>query len=558
MEPIDFLGALRRSWRLLIALGVVGALVGVLLPVSHPKTHKTSLTGYAWSASLVVGASPTGPSSVLGGGLTNGQVAFYSATAAVKTAALQAFGFDSPSPALANLLLSSRPAGPVSKRGVQTAPELLTAQAGTAYQAVILVTLYEQQLADYLVNLASNSNKQTKASSSANSDITETSIGFQMLEPAGAVSNEFTPKASITSTRKVRVFVGLGIGLLLAALIILARELLDKRIRSRDRAESTFGYPAVAEIPGEARFRGETERDLDVIGEPDSVAAEAYRMLRMSVLFESLAPKVAQANGLDALLATGMGMGLGNGAPVGNGNGKSAHSTNGTGDEESTGSSAEAPGGRQVVLVVSPGTEPTRPQVAANFAAVYAEAGQRAVVVSTAELGTGRNGVPTGSISGEINSEDVESRLEPSRIENVFRLPLSDFVDNSGQLVTRAPAVIEATRPLADVIVVEAPPLLAVHHAEALSHAVDVVLVVGECWKTTYDDARRAGELLRRMDAPVLGVVLTNVRISKRDIRHAQAALGRGSGPQSGQAPEPGQELVADLSAAGAGTQTQA
>ncbi len=69
-------------------------------------------------------------------------------------------------------------------------------------------------------------------------------------------------------------------------------------------------------------------------------------------------------------------------------------------------------------------------------------------------------------------------------------------------------------------MIVEVPPILAVHHAEALARSVDVVLVVAECKFTTFDDARQAGDQLRRMGAPVLGVVLTNIRIPHSDIRH--------------------------------------
>ncbi len=92
---------------------------------------------------------------------------------------------------------------------------------------------------------------------------------------------------------------------------------------------------------------------------------------------------------------------------------------------------------RQVVLVVSPGTEPTRPQVAANLAAIYAEAGQRVVVISTGEVEAKRNGGSRTSVNGDITAEDVEAHLEPSRLENVFRLPLSPFIARSGQLVNR-------------------------------------------------------------------------------------------------------------------------
>jgi Mrp family chromosome partitioning ATPase len=87
---------------------------------------------------------------------------------------------------------------------------------------------------------------------------------------------------------------------------------------------------------------------------------------------------------------------------------------------------------------------------------------------------------------------------------------------------------------------------LAVHHVEALSRSVDVVLVVGECGTTTFDQAHRSGDMLRRMEASVLGVVLTNVRLKPRDARQfpalSQAAL---TGPTvlakdaDGASPEP-------------------
>jgi Mrp family chromosome partitioning ATPase len=173
-------------------------------------------------------------------------------------------------------------------------------------------------------------------------------------------------------------------------------------------------------------------------------------------------------------------------------------------------------------MVVSAGSEPTRPHVAANLAAIYAEAGQRVIVISTGDLDTAVGGAPA---EGEIRPEDVGARLEPSRLEYVSRLTLSPFVANSGQLVNRAPAVLEAARSLCDMVIVEVPPLLAVHHAEALARSVDAVLVVAETKFTTFADARQAGDLLRRIGAPVLGVVLTNVHLHRSDIR--QLALLR-------------------------------
>jgi len=69
-----------------------------------------------------------------------------------------------------------------------------------------------------------------------------------------------------------------------------------------------------------------------------------------------------------------------------------------------------------------------------------------------------------------------------------------------------------------------------------------VVVVVGECGATTVSHARRAGDLLRRMGAPVLGVVLTEVRLDKKDLRQTVALPGAApsitAGPEVDAIPE--------------------
>ena len=55
MEPIDYIGALRRSWRLLVALAVVGAIIAVLLPVSKIAKANKPLP---WQSSALSGRSP--------------------------------------------------------------------------------------------------------------------------------------------------------------------------------------------------------------------------------------------------------------------------------------------------------------------------------------------------------------------------------------------------------------------------------------------------------------------------------------------------------------------
>ena len=105
---------------------------------------------------------------------------------------------------------------------------------------------------------------------------------------------------------------------------------------------------------------------LQVAEDPASSSAEAFRMLRMSILFEAMADSAPNTD------------------PFAEGGGWAAPVREPYRVPE--------PGSRQVVLVVSPGTEDTRAVVAANLGAAFGEAGQRVIVISTADIDSGHRG----------------------------------------------------------------------------------------------------------------------------------------------------------------------
>jgi Mrp family chromosome partitioning ATPase len=531
MEPVDYLGALRRSWRLVVALGLIGVLIAVLVPIGagHKKGHVKRLPN-PWEASATVGAAPTGNNTVIGGGATGSQIQFYAISTAVERAALNAAGLRSVKTANMGAYLKATllvPAG-VGKREAENANLVrLTGAGPTARRAKKLTNAYAKEVGTYLNRIAAG-----RARSGAVVVRRGVGSGYVIVHPALTATKRTVkrPSAGPVKSRKVRALIGLGVGVVLAAGIVLMRELLSKRLRTAARAEATFGYPVIVEIPTTLSAIGRRSLSVDVVNDPVSPAAEAYRMLRMAVLFEALASGVVPTDDFGQFLIDPGAHQEAPGAPGGGAGGGGASA--GEGEPEPL--ALPTPVSRRVLMVVSPSTESTRPQVAANLAAAYAEAGQRVVVLGTGELGAGP---PRGSgrtLSGEITSEDVEARLEASWVDRVFRLDLRHFIENSGQLVLRMPAVLHATRAVSDVVIIEAPPLLAVHHVEALSQLVDVVLVVGEAGTTTFTEARRSGDLLRRMAAPVLGVVLTNVRLQYRDPRQltpeSQLELTSGAG----------------------------
>ncbi|MBV8462144.1 MAG: hypothetical protein JO368_02535, partial [Acidimicrobiales bacterium] len=533
MEPINYAAALWRSWRLLLVLGIVGAIVAVVLPIPHAKQQKPVLHYSSWS---LVGAVPKGGSNILGGGVTGQQIQFYASSLTVEQDAAKAIKQNIPSAQLPRYMSATLgyPKSSASSGGNGSTTTVASTKAkATATNVVTLNTFgtskkNAQDLANSwaivlgdVINATADSQAATTASAKAaaapahkttsttsSTDATAPTVntGYLILDYAVPAQRAPGPAVSQLNSRKVRLPLGFLGGVLVGALVVLVRMLLDRRLRTPERAAALFGYPVIAEIPERPPLDADQRAaPVDVVGQPTSPEAEAFRMLRMSVLFEAMATgATASGDPLAALFGAGPGA-FGSSVPAVPG------ATAGP----------RGPGERRVIMIVSPGNETTRPMVAANLAAVCAESGEHVIVVSTAEMQTGRIfGSSSGSrVTGEINPDELRSRLEPTRVPNISRLPLSLYLEHSSQLVSRGKELLEAASAVSDMIIVEAPAILSVHHAEALSHAVDLVVVIGECGTTRLSDARKAGDLLRRIGAPVLGVVLTNVRASKGPAR---------------------------------------
>jgi non-specific protein-tyrosine kinase len=75
----------------------------------------------------------------------------------------------------------------------------------------------------------------------------------------------------------------------------------------------------------------------------------------------------------------------------------------------------------------------------------------------------------------------------------------------------RTDALFQALRAGSDVVLVDCPPMRPVTDAAVLSGRVDATLIVVKAGKTTRTQLRRAIELLRQVDAPIVGAVLNGI-----------------------------------------------
>jgi Mrp family chromosome partitioning ATPase len=192
---------------------------------------------------------------------------------------------------------------------------------------------------------------------------------------------------------------------------------------------------------------------------------------------------------------------------------------------------------RRVVMVTSPGPEPSLGDVALNLATVCAETGQRVALVSTSGLASPadselpltthlwwknwpspRSGDASSStdgesatlVSGPLNPADVEELLGETSAPGVSRLDMRYFVGHPAQVVIRMPEVLVALRQIVDVVILEIPSYRSVHHGEGLTPLADVVLVVAERQTTTLNEAKETSATLKRLGAPVVGMALTD------------------------------------------------
>jgi len=78
-------------------------------------------------------------------------------------------------------------------------------------------------------------------------------------------------------------------------------------------------------------------------------------------------------------------------------------------------------------------------------------------------------------------------------------------------VVERVDAVVASLRNVVDVVIVEVPSFVDVHHGEGLAPSVDVIVVVAESRATRSDRLQSVGLSLKRLGAPVVGVVLTGI-----------------------------------------------
>lgn len=173
------------------------------------------------------------------------------------------------------------------------------------------------------------------------------------------------------------------------------------------------------------------------------------------------------------------------------------------------------------MVVTSAGSDEGKSTTLANLAVTMAQAGKKVILVdcdlrrpSQHQIFHAANN--TG-LTDLVRDETLLANppLQDTPVSNLKLLTSGQLPPNPSELLgsRRMDEIVAALLTRADMVLFDAPPIIAVTDAALLSAKVDGVLLVVSAGKTKREHARKARELLEKVNARLIGTVLNNVRL---------------------------------------------
>ena len=394
--------------------------------------------------------------------------------------------------------LNSAPAVSAAEVG-QTDVMAITATSKEPSQAALVANLYATDFVQYRQAVAETSLTSTEAQlraqisslgrqlSSFRSSTTSLAASallnqqavlkeqLAQMQVSGAVDTGdvvlVTPAQTPTSPSSPKpaqdALLGFAAGLVLGLGAAFLRDSFDDKLASKEATEQAGGAPVLAMTPLVRSWR-RRQALVVVVTDPTSPAAESYRSLRTSLQF--------------------------------------------AGPEGQLG----------CLVVTSPGAAEGKTATLANLGVVFAQAGERVVLVSC-DLRRPRIGAffgldeRVGLTSVLLGEQTLEQAVLPvPGFDRLSLLPAGPVPPNPAELLNgpRARDTFADLRKRFDLVLIDSPPVLPVTDAAILSRYADGTLMLAAAGQTRRGDLHRAAEKLNQVGATILGIVLN--KVSKR------------------------------------------
>ncbi len=290
----------------------------------------------------------------------------------------------------------------------------------------------------------------------------ETLVVTEQLEvgSGSVVASAAVDPVAVSPKPKRNGVLGLAVGLVFGLGVAFLAEYLDNTIKSTEEAEKLFGAPVLGNIPAE-QMEADEKRRLTIVERPGSRAAEAYRGLRNSIDYVNFEHDV------------------------------------------------------KAVLVTSAAPGEGKSTVAANLAASLAMAGSKVVLVNcdfrrptTDQFFDLDNQLGLSDVLADRVS--LAAALQHTGDDNLTVLTPGKMPPNPSELLGSQKMIdlVARLKEDHDWVIVDSPPLLAVADAAATARWTDGVLVVTRAGVSTHPAAANARDMLDKVGARILGVVV--------------------------------------------------
>ena len=170
----------------------------------------------------------------------------------------------------------------------------------------------------------------------------------------------------------------------------------------------------------------------------------------------------------------------------------------------------------RTLVVTSPAPDEGKSTTVANLAVTMAQGGRSTILVDCdlrrPALHTLFDCQSEPGLTNLLLEEDGQPALQQTEVEGLQILTSGPLPPNPADLLgsQKIDKVIASLVEKADVVLFDAPPVIAVTDAAVLGAKVDGVLLVISAGKTRREHAERAKEMLERANVRIVGAALTN------------------------------------------------
>ena len=274
------------------------------------------------------------------------------------------------------------------------------------------------------------------------------------------------------------------LGLFASLTLVWLRRMLRVVVENPDQIEKRLGLPVYASIPHSKaedamalriKKGGASRGELLAVARPDDDAVESLRSLRTTLHFALLnTPR-------SSLLVTGPSQGIG------------------------------------------------KSFVSKNLAAVLAQSGKRVVVIDAdlrkghihKEFGMPRDGGVSEYITGAI---ELSAIIRPSSVPNLSVVTTGRLAPNPSELLMhpRFEELLNQLHGLFDILIVDAPPVLAVSDAAIVGRLTGATLLVARAGRHPMGELEQTVKRLHQAGVPVKGFVFNDLDLNRQRYRYGQ------------------------------------